>query len=209
MTQSAKMVGVWSVALVVGLMMWSGLAQARDRVGTVEKVQGDVSAAFDGSARALSAGAVLFRGDTLLTTGKGSRVQARLEDKSLLTLGGNGAMTLDDLVVGPPGTTREVMSLLGGAFQLIASPTPGAVVRTPVATLGIRGTQFWGGPLDGALDVFLLEGKVEVRNASGAVLLDAPGQGTVIDQGGANSGVQVWSSEKIDRATATVSFGTP
>lgn len=200
-------------------MKWGGLtallliaiaafapAQAREKVGTVIKTQGSVSAAFNGKIRPLTPGTDLFKGDTLLTGTGDSRVQARLEDKSDLTLGGNGAMTLDDLVVGPPGTTREVMSLLNGAFLLVASPTPGAVVRTPVATLGIRGTQFWGGPLDGALDVFLLEGKVEVRNAEGSVLLDAPGQGTVLSDRGAPGDVQIWPQEKVSRATATVSF---
>lgn len=194
------------VAGLVLVLMACAPAQAREKVGTVVKTQGEVSAAFEGKTRRLAPGAELFKGDTLLTGGKDSRVQARLEDQSDLTLGGNGAMTLDDLVVGPPGTTREVMSLLNGAFLLVASPTPGAVIRTPVATLGIRGTQFWGGPLDGALDVFLLEGKVEVRNADGSVLLDAPGQGTVLKASGAPGGVQMWGPEKVARATSTISF---
>lgn len=193
-------------ALLLAAIVVCAPVQAREKVGTVVKTQGSVSAAFDGKTRPLAPGADLFKGDTLLTGTGASRVQARLEDKSELTLGGNGAMTLDDLVVGPPGTTREVMSLLNGAFLLVASPTPGAVVRTPVATLGIRGTQFWGGPLDGALDVFLLEGKVEVRNADGSVLLDAPGQGTVLQDKGAPGGVQMWPPEKVSRATATISF---
>lgn len=199
--------GMVAAAIAV-MMLVAGVipAQAREQVGVVVKVQGEVSAAFDGKNRRLEAGAALFKGDTLLTGTKDSRVQARLQDDSDLTLGGNGAMTLNDLVVGPPGTTREVMSLLNGAFLLVASPTPGAVVRTPVATLGIRGTQFWGGPLDGALDVFLLEGKVEVQNAAGRVLLDAPGQGTVLGQSGAPGDVQIWPEQKVNRAVATVSF---
>ena len=52
-------------------------------------------------------------------------------------------------------------------------------VTTPVAVVGIRGTEFWGGPIDDqALGIFLIEGSVSVSNGAGQQILNLPGQGT-------------------------------
>jgi hypothetical protein len=51
-------------------------------------------------------------------------------------------------------------------------------VSTPVADIGVRGTEFWGGALDGRYGVLLLEGEGVVSNQAGSVVLSAQGQGT-------------------------------
>jgi hypothetical protein len=62
-------------------------------------------------------------------------------------------------------------------------------VTTGVATLGIRGTEFWGGPIDDqALGVFLVTGVVSVSNAAGEQILSRPGQGTNIATPGSAPG---------------------
>ena len=73
---------------------------------------------------------------------------------------------------------------------------------------GIRGTEFWGGPIDDqALGVFLIEGAVSVSNAAGQQVLNLPGQGTNIAAAGAAPGlVTFWPRDKIGRAMATVTF---
>lgn len=204
----AGAIPVWALALVLlPLLIATQPAAARDRLGAVVRVQGTVSAGFEGETRPLQAGALLYREDTLLT-GAEARVEAELDDGSRLTLGADGALTLDDLVA--PRDSRPVaqaFAVLAGAFRLVAAPTPGAVIRTPVATLGVRGTDFWGGPIDGAYGVLLLEGAVEVRNAGGATLLDRPGLGTsVADPGTAPGQPTAWPQDKVNRAVATVTF---
>jgi hypothetical protein len=79
---------------------------------------------------------------------------------------------------------------------------------TPVAVVGIRGTEFWGGPIDDqALGVFLIEGAVSVSNAAGQQILNLPGQGTNIAAPGAAPGpVTLWAPDKVNRALATVTF---
>jgi len=81
-------------------------------------------------------------------------------------------------------------------------------VTTPVAAVGIRGTEFWGGPIDDqALGVFLIEGAVSVSNAAGQQILSLPGQGTNIAAPGAAPGpVTIWPPDKVNRALATVTF---
>ena len=77
-------------------------------------------------------------------------------------------------------------------------------VTTPVAVVGIRGTEFWGGPIDDqALGVFLIEGSVSVSNGAGQQILNLPGQGTNIAAPGP---VTFWPPDKVGRAIATVTF---
>jgi hypothetical protein len=74
-------------------------------------------------------------------------------------------------------------------------------VSTPLADIGVRGTEFWGGPLD-TYGVLLLEGEVSVSNQAGSVVLAKPGQGTDIpsplDPPGAPT---AWPEEKVARAS--------
>jgi hypothetical protein len=81
-------------------------------------------------------------------------------------------------------------------------------VTTPAANLGIRGTEFWGGPIDDqVLGVFLIDGVVSVSNAAGQQILNQPGQGTNIAAAGAAPGaVTFWAQDKVARAIATVTF---
>jgi hypothetical protein len=80
------------------------------------------------------------------------------------------------------------------------------ILNTPVATIGVRGTDFWGGPIDGALDVMVLSGAVEVMNDAGQVMLK-PSQGTVVrDQVTAPSAPVIWGDAKVQRALSMVAF---
>jgi len=122
-------------------------------------------------------------------------------------------MTLDRFVYDPAGGTAELKLGVVGAFRFItgqASKLASAdiAVTTPVATVGIRGTDFWGGPIDDqALGVLLIDGAVSVSNAAGEQILDTPGQGTnIISPGDAPGPVTFWPQDKADRAFATVTF---
>jgi hypothetical protein len=71
----------------------------------------------------------------------------------------------------------------------------------------VRGTEFWGGPIDARYGVLLLEGEVTVSNAAGSLTLSKPGQGTDIPSPLDPPGVPAaWSAEKIARAVATVAL---
>jgi hypothetical protein len=80
-------------------------------------------------------------------------------------------------------------------------------VSTPVADIGVRGTEFWGGALDGRYGVLLLEGEGVVSNQAGSVVLSAQGQGTDVPSPfGPRGPVRPWSAEKIARAVATITL---
>lgn len=188
-------------------------ADAAESLGTVGRLQGQAEAERAATVFALSEGESLRRGD-LLRTGDGARLRVDLSDGSVLTLGERAELRLNDVVVpeAPAGDDGPFMELLSGAFRLVAakisdSQAADRRVRTPVATIGIRGTDFWGGPLEGALDVLLLEGSVAVSTPQGSALLAAPGEGVVVPaEGAAPEPVRRWGQDKVDRAVATVTF---
>ena len=80
------------------------------------------------------------------------------------------------------------------------------LVETTVATIGIRGTQFWGGRLETDFEVLVLEGRVVVFNAAGFVDL-TPGQTTsVAGIANAPTAAAVMPDDRRTRAFATVQF---
>ncbi len=102
---------------------------------------------------------------------------------------------------------------VAGAFRFVSARLSKLAksdvnVVTPVANIGIRGTDFWGGPIDNqALGVFLIAGAVSVSNAAGTQILNRSGQGTNIAAPGAAPGpVTFWPVDKVNRALAAVTF---
>jgi hypothetical protein len=153
------------------------------------------------------------RTERAATAGASRLCTARLEvtfaDNTRLTLGEKAKLTIDTYVFDSAAGSGTIKFGLVGAFRFVSgqvSKLASADVRvtTPVAIVGIRGTEFWGGPIDDqALGVFLIEGAVSVSNAAGQQILNLPGQGTNIAAPGP---VTFWATDKVGRAIATVTF---
>ena len=199
------------VALLVAGVVASPDAFAQTLVGSVTRIQGEAVAVAGGQTRMLETGADIFLNDRV-QTGADARVEIRLEDATVLTLGENNRLVIDRFVYQPGGARNRLQLFSAGAFRLVSGDinfrNGGRVtVRTRVASLGVRGTDFWGGPIDGQAGVFLLEGAVRVMTTAGSVLLDTPGQGTSIAGAARPPGtVTIWPQDKVDRAVATVTF---
>jgi len=185
---------------------------AQDAIGTVSRIQGEASATRSGATRALSLNASVFRNE-ILSTAETARLEVTFSDSTQLTLGERARLTLDTYVFDPAAGSGTIKFGLAGAFRFVSGQltklaSSDVSVTTPVAIVGIRGTDFWGGPIDDqALGVFLVEGAVSVSNAAGEQILRERGQGTNIAAPGAAPGpVTIWAPEKVDRAIATVTF---
>ena len=146
-----------------------------------------------------------------LRTGAKARLQVSFRDSTELTLGENARVVVDRFVFDPDAGTGEALIKTGvGAFRLATGKisemqNKKISVSTPYATIGIRGTDLWWGPIDGHFGVLLLtQSKVEVRNDAGSVLIDHAGYGTDIDPlkggNGAPSRPYKWDASKVARA---------
>ncbi len=131
----------------------------------------------------------------------------------MLTLGEQASVVIDRYVYDPDQSVGEtVLQATKGAFLFASGRIKGLkqhkiVVSTPVADIGVRGTQFWGGPIEGKYGVLLLGGEVVVSNRAGSVTLSKIGQGTDIPSPlDAPGPVKAWAAGKIARAVATVTL---
>lgn len=181
-------------------------------IGAVTRIEGSASWLSGRTPQPLAVGAPVFTNQKV-STGAASRLELTFDDGTKLTLGENAAMTLDAFVYDPAGTGGRLAADVVGAFRFVSGriskqAESEVAVATPFATVGIRGTDFWGGPIDGLFGaVFLIEGAVTVSNAAGTQSLETPGQGTnIATEGEAPGAVTLWPQDKVARALATVAF---
>ena len=178
-------------------------------VGQVDRAQGVCYGTVGVETQALAPGTKIQFEQTVATEA-GARLELLFVDDTTLTLGENAKLRIDRFVYAPHTTRTSVRLAAVGAFRFVSGARGGdrdVAIVTPVATIGIRGTDFWAGPIDGAYGVLLLEGAVDVANGAGSATLDEPGEGVNIAGPGAAPGaVTQWPQDKVSRALAAVAF---
>ncbi|GJD93134.1 FecR family protein [Methylobacterium iners] len=197
---------VGSVSLLSATPLWA----APKQVGTVDKVERQAVADQEGSERDMApAGPVYFR--DMIRTGSASRLEAKLEDGTVLTLGENAAMAVDEFAYKPGRRGGKLtVDVVRGAFLFVGGkiegPTGGNVaIKTAVGTLGVRGTTVWGGAIDGGYGVLVLDGEVVLRTKRGNVTM-RKGQGTMVYDNRAPEKAAPWPEDRTKRAVATISI---
>ncbi len=154
-------------------------------IGNIESIEGEVWAIrVDGTRERLELGDQVFQGD-ILESGADGKVGVLLADETTFAMGSEGRMVLDEMIY-DPGTQEGSVSLsvLQGVFTFVsgqvAKTDPDAMtLDTPVATIGIRGTQVGLDLRDGQnLNVTLMEeqggfvGEVVIVNDGGTSVLN-------------------------------------
>lgn len=182
---------------------------AQAQVGQVTRVLALAQVVRTGLATPLTVASQVHMND-IVTTGKEARLEITFSDGTILTLGENARLQIDKFVFQPTTRDSGVDLAIKGAFRFVTgqlSARDGLQVRTPVAIIGIRGTDFFAGPINGIYGVLLFDGNVAVTNPQGETVLERPGQGTTIDAPGQAPGpATAWSQENVDRALAMVAF---
>ncbi|MCB1645489.1 MAG: FecR domain-containing protein [Pseudomonadales bacterium] len=153
----------------------------------------------------------IYPGDIIRTDSR-SRLKIRMRDATTLALARDTHLVLHQYDDHQNAAPVARLSLSGGALRTVTGAItrtrkPDFEIRTPLAVVGVRGTDFWTGFIfdDTNLDVAMFEGKgVYVRNDHGDVELQAAGFGTTVNPGAAPQAPRLWSARKINAAlTAT------
>ena len=193
------------------LLLAPGFADdAEDAAGTVTRLKGSAVAMQDAVPRPLKVGDKVRKGD-VISTGKGARLEMRMLDDAVMTLGEKTIFIVIDYVIGgnePNAALRLLQGTCSAVSGKMMKTAAKFTVETEVATIGIRGTTFRGGMLDGVFEVALLDGKeVFIENKAGRVVIDKVGDGTAIRAADtAPAPPKKWGSVKLGRAIATVAF---
>ena len=116
-------------------------------IGQVQDVVGTAAIIRDGVPVELLIGDPVFRND-VVQTGLASDLTIGFADGTIFTLDANARITLDGMIYDPAGTDNSlVLSLVQGTFSFITgqiAPSGEMLIKTPVATIGIRGTEGYG-----------------------------------------------------------------
>jgi outer membrane immunogenic protein len=141
---------------------------ASDRIGDARVIQKDVRGAIEDHNTQISVGDDVYMGETV-TTASESRARFTFNDQSSLQMGPSSRVRLDNFVYSGGGASAY--SAIKGAFRFASSPAAHEPyeVKTPTATIGVRGTNFGVRVLPGRTDAVLYSGVIEACSiATGA-----------------------------------------
>lgn len=150
-------------------------------VAQVIWVKGTVKAAIGAAApRVLERRSPVYSGDVITTDSSGTG-EIAFTDSSVVSLRASTEFKIDSYNYkpgGPPADSKTVMSLVKGGFRTITGAIPkanpdGYQVNTPVATIGVRGTDYsaYYSQAEGLITKIDL-GKILIRNDTGQIELD-------------------------------------
>ncbi len=118
-----------------------------------------------GGSRVLAVQAPVFSGD-VVQTGRSGQAQLLFLDKTRMVVGPSSRLNIDSFVYQGGTTARQfTISAVKGAFRFItgASAKQAYVIKTPTATIGVRGTRFdFTVNGDGTTNLALYEGGVSL-----------------------------------------------
>ncbi|MCC6201413.1 MAG: FecR domain-containing protein [Gammaproteobacteria bacterium] len=144
MMKSRNMLGIVAILGAAAFSGWAGAAEA----GRVVTVVGRVTAATpDGQIRTLASGATVENGEMLIT-GANSFLRVRFVDDAYVILRPNTRFQIEGYQLSERAEENlSVFRLLKGGFRTVTGligqrNQRGYSVRTSLATIGVRGTEF-------------------------------------------------------------------
>jgi hypothetical protein len=165
-------------------------AQAAPKVGVAAAVKNNVQGVLGATTRSLSAGSDVFTNERI-RTGEASAAQILFLDKTTLTVGPRAELTLDRFVYNPSRSTGQVvLNVIRGAVRFVSgSQNPRSyTIKTPVGTLGVRGTIVELIAQNGQVIVILVSGSLVGTFNGQTFSLTVPGTALVFNADGSVQG---------------------
>jgi hypothetical protein len=170
-------------------------ASADVKIGVAGAVRDEVTATIGGSSGPLNTGHALVT-DELVSTGQSGTAQLLFLDETSLSIGPLSDVKLDRFVYDPNRQAGSVVfETSRGVLRFISgSQAPGTYqLKTPVATIGFRGTIGETGSYNGVTYVLCEEGEVTVRLNDGSNIVLGPGDVVIVNPDGTHQ-VAKWEN---------------
>ncbi|MGB0713904.1 MAG: FecR family protein [Gammaproteobacteria bacterium] len=201
-------------------------------VGTVTRIQGwAIEEPLGLETRALKAGSAVHE-LSKIKTGHDSRLEIEFSDGAKMQLGAWAFVEIEDYAndenrfaktaaqFAPAKRNAMNLKVLSGTFRLLSGliakrDRRSVRVGTPVATLGLRGTELFGGPLQAGMPpgeihygFMIIDGAIDVINEHGRVTLDSPNEGTFLPMAGhkAPTPPAQWKDNEVAEAYGSLEF---
>lgn len=129
---------------LVAFSLHANSAVAAEQIGIAITVRNEVTGKLQMNTVAVNEGSDVF-GKELVKTANDSSAKLVLKDNTNLNLGPSSSITLDKFVfAGPSDYKKASFNVVKGAFRFTSglSDKRAYDIRTPTATIGIRGTDF-------------------------------------------------------------------
>ncbi len=162
----------------LGIFSSEQSADANAAAGQIEALTGTATVLRNDEQRLLRLGDDIYADDTI-ATGADSKLTIVFIDGMEFRLGEDAKLLIDDFVFDQTNSTGlQSLSAIKGAFSyesgLLAANDPSAVtIKTPLGTLGIRGTKLMGlaDTPEGQCIITLLDGQIKVTGDKGGSAL--------------------------------------
>ena len=158
--------------MLMALLLDTAVAADTDPLGKTILARGKITAERNNAEKKLKRLSPVYRQDTL-RSGTNARAQFRMVDNALINLQENSVLRLHAYeLTNPNGEGSVLMELLSGGLRTIT----GAIgkknkkdyqLRTPSATIGIRGTMYEVEIVSNGMYVGAWKGSINVRSHSG------------------------------------------
>lgn len=207
-----KQIGIIAAAMAMCLAGTTGLMAKTQPIGGARVIVNSVMGKIESKSIPVNKGDAIFENE-LISTGDKARAEFYFLDRTRLTLGENSDIRLDSYVYNPRRKTgRIVLNSLKGAFRFVSGTARKSayVVKTPLATIGVRGTVIDGYmSADRLFSVFLLQsGAMTVCSTARCQPVGRPGTFVVVKSDGTISKPKQWRG-RIPGITFTSRFPAP
>ncbi|MEP2030636.1 MAG: FecR domain-containing protein [Paracoccaceae bacterium] len=125
-------------------LLWFGASATAQVVGKVTNIAQGATATSGGTTTTLALKSNISTGDLLKTNTTG-QLQIVFVDRTRIVVGPSSELLIEDITLsGTKKASKFAIQALGGTFRFLSGRSPKAVydLRTPTATMGIRGTEF-------------------------------------------------------------------
>lgn len=134
-----------SIALIAALS-FSAVATAEDSSGMVVASRGDVIALSNGGSRELKQGDFVYVADEIMTSNRSFAV-LQFTDGAKVTVRPDSTLIIEQYLYAGGDNDEATLNLVSGGLRVITgamakSNPENYKVRTPVALMGVRGTEF-------------------------------------------------------------------
>ena len=141
-----KMIKFFASFVLVAALSVSSLAMAQDSSGMVVASRGEVIALSNGGSRELKQGDFIYVNDEILTSGRSFAV-LQFTDGAKVTVRPDSTLIIEQYLYAGTDDDAATLNLVSGGLRVItgamAKTNPeNYKVKTPVALMGVRGTEF-------------------------------------------------------------------
>lgn len=205
---------VLALSLVTGALFAfaeNGIAANSD-VGKVTRLQSEAMIIRGDQSFPVEVGTVIRKKDEINSKDM-ARIEITFMDGTTLLIGENARVEIDEFLYDPDNNIgTAIISALQGPFRFITGKISQlkkkrVEIKSSVGTIGVRGTDFWGGPSQGTYGVYLFEGTIVIFNAEGGRIVSTPGTGVDLDGIDKIPGeATAWDTSRAQAAVATITF---